>query len=47
MMDRERLSDSELEGKIPEAWIGREVMSGTTEAPSRDLRASAPSTWRT
>jgi len=47
MMDRERLSDSELEGEIPEAWIGQEVMSGTTEALSSDLGASAPSTWRT
>jgi hypothetical protein len=26
MMDRERPSASDLEGKIPEAWIGQEVM---------------------
>jgi hypothetical protein len=42
MMDRERPSASELEGKIPEAWIGQEVMIETTEALSSDLRASAP-----
>ena len=43
MMDRERPSASELEGKIPEAWIGQEVMIETTETLSSDLRASAPS----
>jgi hypothetical protein len=42
MMDRERSSASELEGKIPEAWIGQEVMLETTETLSSDLRASAP-----
>ena len=42
MMDRERPSASELEGKIPEAWIGQEVMIETTEVLSSDLRASAP-----
>ena len=42
MMDRERPSASELEGKIPEAWIGQEVMIETTESLSSDLRASAP-----
>ncbi len=41
-MDRERPSGSELEGKIPEAWIGQEVMIETTEALSSDLRAAAP-----
>ena len=30
------------EGKIPEAWIGQEVMLETTEALSSDLRAAAP-----
>lgn len=39
-MDRERSGASE--GKIPEAWIGREVMLETTEALSSDLRAAAP-----
>jgi hypothetical protein len=39
-MDRERQSASQ--GKIPEAWIGREVMLETTEVLSSDLRASAP-----
>src|SRR5215212_4108657 len=42
MMDRERPSAAESEGKIPEAWIGREVMIETTETLSSDLRASAP-----
>jgi hypothetical protein len=42
MMDRERPSASELEAKIPEAWIGQEVMLETTETLSSDLRASAP-----
>ena len=41
-MVRERPSASELEGKIPEAWIGQEVMIETTESLSSDLRASAP-----
>jgi len=41
MMDRERPSASELEGKIPEAWIGQEVMIKTTEVLSSDLRAAA------
>ena len=39
-MDRERPSASEV--KIPEAWIGQEVMIETTEALSSDLRAAAP-----
>ena len=39
---RERPSTSELEGKIPEAWIGQEVMIETTEVLSSDLRAAAP-----
>ena len=42
MMDRERPSASDSEGKIPEAWIGQEVMLETTETLSSDLRASAP-----
>jgi hypothetical protein len=42
MMDRERPRASELEGKIPEASIGQEVMLETTEALSSDLRAAAP-----
>src|SRR5215211_3386992 len=42
MMDRERPSASDSEGKIPEAWIGQEVMIETTETLSSDLRASAP-----
>ena len=41
MMDRERPRASESEGKIPEAWIGQEVMLETTEALSSDLRAAA------
>src|ERR687889_614843 len=41
-MDRERPHASESKGKIPEAWIGREVMIETTEALSSDPRASAP-----
>jgi hypothetical protein len=40
MMDRERPSESE--GRIPEAWIGQEVMLETTETLSSDLRAAAP-----
>ena len=39
-MDREKAGGSE--GKIPEAWIGQEVMLETTEALSSDLRAAAP-----
>jgi hypothetical protein len=42
MMDRERPSTPGSTGKIPEAWIGQEVMLETTEALSSDLRASAP-----
>ena len=42
MMDRERRSGSELEGKVPEAWIGQEVMIETREALSSDLRAATP-----
>jgi len=42
MTHRERPPASESEGKIPEAWIGQEVMIETTEALSSDLRASAP-----
>jgi hypothetical protein len=42
MMDRERPRASDAEGKIPEAWIGQEVMLETTEALSSDLRAAAP-----
>src|SRR5215217_4079370 len=40
MMDRERPGASESEGKIPEAWIGQEVMTETTEVFSSDLRAA-------
>ncbi len=40
MMDREK--PDVAEGKIPEAWIGRQVMLETTEALSSDLRAAAP-----
>jgi hypothetical protein len=42
MMDRERPNASDSEGKIPEAWIGQEVMLETTEALSSDLRTAAP-----
>ena len=42
MMDGERPSASDSKGKIPEAWIGQEVMIETTEVLSSDLRASAP-----
>ena len=38
MMDRERPNASDSEGKIPEPWIGQEVMLETTEALSSDLR---------
>ena len=41
-MGREKPGASDPEGKIPEAWIGREVMIETTEALSTDLRAAAP-----
>ena len=41
MMDRGRPSASDSEGKIPEAWIGQEVMIETTEVLSSDLRAAA------
>ena len=41
-MDRERPSASDSGDKIPEAWIGQEVMIETTEVLSSDLRASAP-----
>jgi hypothetical protein len=41
-MDREKSGVSDSEGRIPEAWIGREVMIETTEALSSDLRAAAP-----
>ena len=41
-MDRERPRASDSEEKIPEAWIGQEVMLETTEALSSDLRAAAP-----
>ncbi len=42
MMDHERASASDSAGKIPEAWIGQEVMIETTEVLSSNLRASAP-----
>src|SRR5215208_2348553 len=42
MMDRERPSASDSEEKIPEAWIGQEVIIETTEVLSSDLRAAAP-----
>jgi hypothetical protein len=42
MMDREGPRASDSEGKIPEAWIGQEVMIEITEVLSSDLRASAP-----
>jgi hypothetical protein len=41
-MYREKPSPSKSQGKLPEAWIGREVMLETTEALSSDLRADAP-----
>ncbi len=40
MMERERPSASDSEEKIPEAWIGQEVMLETTEVLSSDLRAA-------
>jgi len=42
MMDPQRPSASDSEQKIPEAWIGQEVMIETTEVLSSDLRAAAP-----
>ena len=39
-MDSKRPGTSQ--GRIPEAWIGREVMLETTEVLSSDLRAAAP-----
>jgi hypothetical protein len=42
MMDRERPGASDTGGRIPEAWIGQEVMIETTEVLSSDLRAAAP-----
>ena len=42
MMDRERPNASDSEGRIPEAWIGKQVMIETTEALSTDLRATVP-----
>jgi hypothetical protein len=42
MMDRERPRASDSGEKIPETWIGQEVMLETTETLSSDLRASAP-----
>ena len=46
-MGRERPKASDSQETIPEAWIGQQVMLETTEALSTDLRAAAPSTWRT
>ena len=40
-MEREKPSTSDSEQKIPEAWIGQEVMIETTEVLSSDLRAAA------
>jgi hypothetical protein len=42
MVDRERSSASDSEGKIPEASIGQEVILETTETLSSDLHAAAP-----
>ena len=42
MMDRERPSTSDTEGRIPAAWIGKRVMIETTEVLSTDLRATIP-----
>src|SRR4028119_252467 len=42
VMNRERPYAPGPEGRIPEAWVGREVMIETTEALSSDLRASTP-----
>ena len=41
-MDRERPGASDSDDRIPEAWIGQEVMIETTEVLSNDLRAGAP-----
>jgi hypothetical protein len=41
-MDRERPGALESKERIPEVWIGQEVMLETTEALSSDLRAAAP-----
>ena len=40
-MDRKRSSAADSEERIPEAWIGHEVMIETTEVLSSDLRAAA------
>ena len=40
--DGPREASASDSGKIPEAWIGQEVMIETTEVLSSDLRASAP-----
>ena len=40
MTDREK--PGVTGGKIPEDWIGQQVMLETTEALSSDLRAAAP-----
>ena len=39
-MDRAKPCSSDSEEKIPEAWIGQEVMLETTEVLSSDLRAA-------
>ncbi len=39
-MNRERPGASQ--GRIPEAWIGKEIMLETTEVLSSDLRSAAP-----
>src|SRR5215208_1227492 len=41
MRDREWPSAADSEERIPEAWIGQEVMLETTEVLSSDLRAAA------
>ena len=38
-MARERPGASDSDDRIPEAWIGQEVMIETTEVLSSDLRA--------
>ena len=40
-MDREKPGAADSEERIPEAWIGQEVMIETTEVLSSDLRAAA------
>ncbi len=40
MMERQRPRPSAQ--RVPEAWIGQQVILETTEALSSDLRASAP-----